>query len=65
MDLSRIVNGVAIEVGRGAHIHVFEFTEHKNKRFQKTLIMQNMSIRIFAPHPNHKFVMPLVLLIVI
>jgi hypothetical protein len=30
--------------GGGAHIHIFVFTDHKNNRFQKKLIMQNTNI---------------------
>ncbi len=30
--------------GGGAHIHIFVFTDHKNNRFQKKLIVQNMNI---------------------
>ncbi len=33
----------SIAWGRGgAHIHIFVFTDHKNNRFQKKLIVQNM-----------------------
>ena len=28
----------------GAHIHIFDFTDHENKRFQKKLIVSNMDI---------------------
>ena len=28
----------------GANIHIFVFTDHKNNRFQKELIMQNTKI---------------------
>ena len=28
----------------GANIHIFVFTDHKNNRFQKKLIMQNTNI---------------------
>jgi hypothetical protein len=30
--------------GGGANIHIFVFTDHKNNRFQKKLIMQNTKI---------------------
>ena len=30
--------------GGGAHIHIFVFTDHKNNRFKKKLIMQNTNI---------------------
>ena len=30
--------------GEGAHIHIFEFTDHENNRFQTKLIVQNMNI---------------------
>ena len=30
--------------GGGAHIHIFEFTDHESNRFQKKLIAQNMNI---------------------
>ena len=30
--------------GGGANIHIFVFTDRKNKRFQKKLIMQNTKI---------------------
>ena len=34
----------------GAHIHIFVFTDCKNNRFQKKLMMQNTNIRwIWAP----------------
>ena len=31
--------------GGGANIHIFVFTDHKNNRFQKKLIMQNTNYR--------------------
>ena len=39
-------SGVANSIigGGGAHIHIFEFTDHKNNRFQTKLIAQNMNI---------------------
>ena len=38
-------SGVANSIlGGGAHIHIFEFTDHENNRFQKKLIAQNMNI---------------------
>ena len=30
--------------GGGVNIHIFVFTDHKNNRFQKKLIMQNTKI---------------------
>ena len=30
--------------GGGAHIHIVEFTDHENNRFQTKLIVQNMNI---------------------
>jgi hypothetical protein len=35
-----------------ANIHIFVFTDHKNNRLQKKLIMQNTKIWIFAPSPQ-------------
>ena len=37
-------SGVANSINTGAHIHIFVFTYHKNNRFQKKLIVQNMNI---------------------
>ena len=34
----------------GGHIHIFVFTDHKNNRFQKKLIVQNTNIWICTPH---------------
>ena len=31
-------------IGGGAHIHIFEFTDHENNRFQTKLTVQNMDI---------------------
>ena len=43
--LSLMNTGVANSIiGGGAHIHIFEFTDHENNRFQKKLIAQNMNI---------------------
>ena len=30
--------------GGGAHIHIFEFTDHENNRFETKLTVQNMNI---------------------
>ena len=47
------LNGITIKsqcrskfdnLGGGAHIHIFVFTDHKNNRFQKKLITQNTNI---------------------
>ena len=43
------ISGVANSINTGAHIHIFVFTYHKNNRFQKKLIVQNMNIWIWAP----------------
>ena len=39
-----VTSGVANSINTGAHIHIFVFTYHKNNRFQKKLIVQNMNI---------------------
>ena len=40
-----VFSGVANSViGGGAYIHIFMFTDHKNNRFQKKLVMQNTNI---------------------
>ena len=38
--------------GGGAHIHIFEFTDHENNRFQTKLTVQNMNLWICAPPPQ-------------
>ena len=37
--------------GGVAHIHILEFTDHENNRFQTKLTVQNMNIWICAPPP--------------
>ena len=37
-------SGVGRSIIGGANIHIFVFTDLKNNRFQKKLIMQNMNI---------------------
>ena len=37
-------SGVANSIIGGAHIHIFEFTDHENNRFQTKLTVQNMNI---------------------
>ncbi len=37
--------------GGGSNIHIFVFTDIKNNRFQKKLIMQNTNISILPPPP--------------
>ena len=39
-------SGVANSItgGGGAHIYIFEFTDHENNRFQTKLTVQNMNI---------------------
>ena len=45
-------SGVAsLIIGRGANIHIFVFTDHKNNRFQKKFVMKNTNIWIL-PHPQ-------------
>ena len=44
-------SGAASTIIGEANIHIFVFTDHKNNRFQKKLIMQNTKIWIFAPPP--------------
>jgi hypothetical protein len=50
-----LVNHISIGVERsingGDHIHIFVFTDLKNNRFQKKLIMQNTNIWIWPPPP--------------
>ena len=51
--LDRAVASSIIGGGGGGwvHIHIFVFTDHKNNRFEKKLIVQNMNIWIWAPPP--------------
>ena len=42
--------GISIIWGE-AHIHIFVFTDCKNNRFQKKLMMHNTNIHICAPPP--------------
>ena len=39
-----LLSGVANSIIGGAHMHIFEFTDHENNRFQTKLIVQNMNI---------------------
>ena len=41
---TNVTSGVANSINTGAHIHIIVFTYHKNNRFQKKLIVQNMNI---------------------
>ena len=41
-----LISGVANSIigEGGAHIHIFEFTDHENNRFETKLTVQNMNI---------------------
>ena len=40
--------------GGGTHIHIFQFTDHENNRFQKKLIVQSMYIPIYVFPPSYR-----------
>lgn len=50
MQISLVkIRTLQFPLGWGAHIHIFVFTDSKNNRFQKKLLVQNTNIWICLP----------------